>query len=114
MPTKLSSYAVEKSTFAVGCVFTDEVGIAVTPDSITWSLVDDDGNVINSLSDQSIAASATVTIVLSGDDLQLRNQSNESELRYLEVSAVIDTDLGNNLPVKDRAEFRVLSLQSIT
>jgi hypothetical protein len=114
MPTQLTSYAVEKSTFAVVCAFTDENSVAVVPDSVTWSLVDDAGTVINSLTDQSESPAATVTIVLSGDDLQLLDQDNASEQRYLEISAVIDTDLGSNLPLKDRAEFKVINLKSIS
>ena len=114
MPTSLTEYAVEKSTFAVQCDFTDEDGDAVTPDSVSWSLVDPDGNVINSLSDQSETPASSVTIVLSGDDLQLLNQYYDYETRYLEVSAVYDSDIGNNLPLKDRAEFRVINLASIS
>jgi len=114
MPSKLTSYAVEKSTFAVVCAFTDEDGSAVTPDSVTWSLVDDSGTVVNSLQDQAETPDTSVTIVLSGDDLQLLDQDNDYETRYLEVSAVVDTDLGDDLPLKDRAEFKVINLQSIT
>ena len=114
MPTQLTEYAVEQSTFAVQCVFTDENGDAVTPDSITWSLVDDSGAAINELTDQSETPGSTITIVLSGDDLQLLAQANDSEIRYLEISAVYDSDIGNNLPLKDRAEFKVINMQSIT
>jgi hypothetical protein len=114
MPTQLTSYAIELSTFAVVAAFTDENGDPVIPDSVAWSLVDSTGTVINSLADQSETPASTVTIVLSGDDLQLLDQSNASELRYLEISAVIDTDLGDNLPLKDRAEFKVINLQSIS
>lgn len=111
MPTILTSYAVEKCTFAVGCALADENGDAVTPDSITWSLVDDNGNVINSLEDQGVATpTASSTIVLSGDDLQLRDQNKDYEMRYLEVAAMIDSDLGDDLPVKERCEFKVINL----
>jgi len=115
MPTELTDYAVEKSTFAVQAVFTDEDGAAVTPDSITWTLVDPAGNIINSLEDQAVGTPAsTVTIVLSDDDLQLLDQDNAHEQRYLEISAIYDSSLGNDLPLKDRAEFKVLNLKSIT
>ena len=115
MTTQLTSYAIEKSTFAIGCAFADENGAAVTPDSINWSLVDDKGNPINNLTDQAVVSPApSITIVLSGEDLQLRNQANDYELRYLEVSAAIDSDLGDDLPVKDCCEFKVLNLKSIS
>ena len=114
MPTQLSKYAVEKSTFAVQCAFTDEDDDAVTPDSITWSLCATDGTIINSREDVSISPASTVTIVLSGDDLRIQSSGNVSEDRYLEVSAVYDSDLGNNLPLKDRAEFKVINLATIS
>jgi len=115
MPTQLTDYAVEKSTFAVQAAFTDEDDDAVVPDSITWSLCDPDGTIINSRQDVSVSSPAsTTTIVLSGDDLQLLDQDNDYETRYLEISAVYDSDIGQNLPLNDRAEFRVINLKSIT
>jgi hypothetical protein len=114
MPSQLTSYAVEKSTFAVACSFTDENDVPMVPDSVAWSLVDDSGTVINSLSDQVASPASTVTIVLSGDDLQLLDQTNASELRFLEISAVVTSDLGDDLPLKDSAEFKVINLQSIS
>jgi len=115
MPTQLTEYAVEKSTFAVQAAFLDDAGAAVTPDSITWTLCDPDGNIINSRSAVVIAVpAATVTIVLSDADLQLLSANNDWEIRYLEISAVYDSDIGSNLPLKDRAEFKVLNLKSIT
>ena len=115
MPTKLTSYAVEKSTFAIVSAFTDEDGDAVTPDSITWTLCDDSGTVINNLEDQAVSSpAASVTIVLSGDDLQVLDETNDFEIRHLEISAVFDSDLGDDLPLKDRAEFKVINLKSIT
>lgn len=114
MPSTLTTYAVEKSTFAVSVAFTDENGDAAVPSSVTWTLCDDSGTVINSLQDQSETPASSLTIVLSGDDLQLSDQSNDYELRYLEVSAVINSDLGADLPVKDRAEFKVINLQSVS
>jgi hypothetical protein len=113
MPTQLTEYAVEKSTFAIVAVFTDEDGDAVTPDLVTWSLSNSSGTIINSLEDVSETPASTVTIVLSGDDLQLLDSSNDYEERHCEISAVVDTDLGDNLPLKDSATFRVLNLKTI-
>ena len=109
----LTSYAIEKSTFVIRATFKDEDLQLGTPDSISWSLVDPDGNIINSLQDQSETPATVVDIVLSGDDLQIRDSDNEWETRYLEIYAVYDSDIGNNLPLRDRAEFKILNLKSI-
>lgn len=115
MPTKLTSYAVENSTFAIVAAFTDENDDALTPDSITWTLCDTTGAIVNSREDVAIGSPAvSVTIVLSGDDLAVIDNSNQSETRYLEISAVFDSDLGDDLPLKDRAEFKVINLKSVT
>lgn len=115
MATLLNKTAIEKSTFAVVASFTDEAGDPVTPDSITWTLCDPDGNPINNRQDVPVAAPAdTVTIVLSGADLQILDSSNDSEIRHLEISAVVDTSLGNDLPLKESAIFKVLNLKSIS
>lgn len=115
MPTQLTDYAVEQSTFAVVAAFTDEDGDAVVPSAITWTLCDDSGVIINSRQDVAVGVPASsIAIVLSGDDLQVLDESNDFEIRYLEISAVYDSDIGSDLPLKDRAEFKVINLQSIT
>lgn len=114
MPSTLDSYAVEQSTFAIVATFTDEADDALTPDSITWSLCNEAGKIINSLQDEAIVTPASaVTIVLSGNDLQILDENNNFEIRYLEISAVYDSDIGSDLPLKDSAQFKVLNLKSI-
>ena len=115
MPTKLTEYAVERSTFAVTAAFTDEDGDAVTPSAITWTLCNEQGAIINSLQDQVVSSpAASITIVLSGADLQILNEDNESETRHLEVSATYDSALGSDLPSNERAEFKVINLKALS
>lgn len=117
MPIQLDEYAVEKSTFAPVVAFTDENGVAVPSNNVsavTWSLCNDSGDIINNLQDQSETPASSVTIVLSGNDLQLEDQNNDYELRHLEVSAIVTTSLGSDLPVKESAKFKVLNLKTIS
>ena len=63
--------AIEQSTYVITASFTDETGAAVVPNSVTWTLVNGDGQVVNSRSAVSVTPASSVTIVLSGDDLDL-------------------------------------------
>ena len=114
MPLQLDDYAVEKITFAPVAAFTDENGDALVPSAVTWTLCDPAGTIINSLEDQSETPASSVTIVLSGDDLQILDSDNDSEIRHLEVSAIYTSDLGSDLPLKESGIFKVLNLKSIS
>jgi hypothetical protein len=78
---------------------------AVTPDSVTYTLTDTAGTVINSVLDTAISAAATVNIVLSGDDLNLTEGVGKK--RRLLVEYVYDSTYGNNLPGKEEIEFEI-------
>ena len=111
MPTNLSDRACESSTYIVTATFTDEDGDSVIPDSITWTLTDKKGNVINSREDVEVSSPATaVDIVLSGDDLAV---TSTGTLRILTVEAVYDSDAGLDLPLKDEARFHITDLKNI-
>ena len=110
--TVLSDKAVEKSTYVVTVAFADEDGNAVTPDSISWTLSDTDGNVVNSRSDVSITVpAASNDIVLSGDDLAIPRPSMLR--RRMTIEAVYDSDAGSDLPFKGEIEFEVTPLTNV-
>jgi len=111
MPVTLSTSAIEKSTFVITATFKDENGSAVTPTSITWTLTDGDGNVINNRDAVSITPNTSVDIVLSGDDLAL---TSGSALRILTTEAVYSSSAGTNLPLKDSVSFLVKNLVAVT
>lgn len=96
----------EGTTAAFDVSFTDEDDAAVTPNSITWSLYNDQGTVINSREDVSVTPDSTVTIVLYGDDLK-RTGSTDRGIRRLSIYAEYDSTLGNGLPITAEHEFRV-------
>lgn len=116
MPTTLTTTAVEESTFVIGASFTDDGGAAVVPDSgLTWSLykkVSGAVTVVNGRQNVAIASAATVTIVLSGDDLAIVD--GQSTTRYLTIEGTYDSDAGSNLPIKDELTFSIAKLVGVS
>jgi hypothetical protein len=110
MPAQLSTEAIEESTYPVTVSFTDEAGAAVIPTAATWTLSDKNGNVVNSREDVVISSlAASVTIVLSGDDLALSN----GRIRKLTIKATYNSSLGNGLPLKDEVTFLITNLVNV-
>ena len=109
MTTVLTTDAQENSTYVVVAAFTDEEGVAVVPTSVTWTLTKMDATVINSRSAVVIAAAASVSIVLSGADLD----PDDGLVRLLTVEAVYDSALGTGLPLKQEAVFHLEDLRAV-
>lgn len=116
--TILDDEAIEKSTFGIQVDFTDENGDAVTPnpDTVEWTLTDDDGNVINKKEQVAVASAPSVTVTLKGDDLALSTSEQESVSVYRRfvIEAEYDGDLGSNLPLKDECRFILRNLKYVT
>lgn len=111
MATKLTTKAVRNSTYVINIAPTDEDGDAVTPNSISYTLTDRVGNVINSIEDVAIAAPSTsMDVVLSGDDLdfQTSEAGAYSVTRYFTVTAEYNSDLENDLPLIATAVFSII------
>jgi len=107
--------AIEESTFAATVVFTDVDGDSVTPDSISWTLTNDAGTVINSREDVAIGSpAASVDITLQGDDLAMLTGEGRTAMRYLTVDEVYDSDLADNLPGKQYAQFELWRRDIVT
>jgi hypothetical protein len=97
--------AMEGSTYVAVISFKDEAGVAMVPTSATWTLLDEDDEVINSRSDVAISGIASsVNIVLSGADLPyIADQSRV----YLVVESVYTGAYGTALPLKDYFEIGI-------
>jgi len=106
MPTELTVRAVEGSTYVVTAAFTDEDENDVTPNELTWTLTDRYGNTINEREDEEITPDTSVDIVLTGDDLQVSDDEKVTVLTVT-VEGTYNSDLGNNLPIKDKCTFPV-------
>lgn len=110
--TTLTVMPAEEGTAKVTVTFTDETGASVAPSSVTWTLTDTSGNVINSRQAVSVTAGASVSFALSGDDLAITNNNNTR--RVLLIEAVYSSDLGSNLPLKAQATFTIAELVGVS
>jgi hypothetical protein len=108
--TVLTTKARDRSTYIVTAAFTDKAGASVIPDSITWTLTDAAGTIINSREAVAVAVpAASIDIVLSGADLDY----DDGRARVLLIEAVYDSDEGDNLPSKEECYFEVTDLLAV-
>lgn len=112
MTIKLCDNATEKSTYIVAVSFMDSDGVAVSPKLASWTLKDEDGNIINSRDAIDIPTpSSEESIVLTGDDLVLSDTSKP--YRYLLIEAQYDSvTYGNDLFLREEAKFKINDLKS--
>src|SRR3990172_4773823 len=109
MPITITDTANEKSTFALEMAITDENGDPLTPNTLTWTLTDLAGNVINERAGVEITTPAsTVTVVLSGDDLALPERA--APIRVVTLEGTYDGDLRSDLPLKEEVVFTIRNL----
>lgn len=101
------SSAVEESVYIIKVSFYDESGDELTPQTISWSLYNKDGRIINSRENVSIAVPAAENnIVLIAADLTINTVGDK--LRILKVSATYNSvTYGNNLPLKSACRFSI-------
>jgi hypothetical protein len=115
MPTKLTEKAVEGSTFGINAVFYDENSATMAPNSVFWTLTDQQGTIINSRTNIGITPQESVDIVLQGNDLAVpagKEWFDEIKL-FCTITGNYNSDLGSNLPLKDVIEFEMLTLTAI-
>jgi hypothetical protein len=107
MSTTLTTRAKEQSTYVVTVAFTHEGGGTVTPTAITWTLSDADERIINSRQDISVAPSTSISITLTGSDLQLASSEKVSGKRFLTIEATYNSSYGSGLYMKDDVAFYI-------
>jgi hypothetical protein len=112
----LEVHAGEKSTYIVTATFKDEDGTLVVPSLIAWTLTDEAGTVINSRSDVSVLAPASViSILLSGLDLALQVGETAGTVgRVVTVNAEYNSTLGSGLPLKGEVRFYIDNLLKVS
>lgn len=112
MPISITPDAIEGSTYPIVLTFRDETNALVAPSAITWSLLDEHGQVVNDRNNVIIASPAsTITIVLSGADLHIG--AAERARRRLLVEATYSGSLGADLPLRDEVVFTVAGLKGV-
>lgn len=109
---KLDEAALEQSSYVVSASFYDENGDAVTPDSVTWTLTDLEGAVINSREDVSITPASSVSIVLQGDDLQITG-TTLPEWREFAIEAVYTSATHGSMNLNEGVRFKVCPLVGV-
>lgn len=110
--------AKERGTIALVVSFADENGTPTAPTTMTWSLVDVNGTVINSRSDVTVTTpEASETIVLSGADLQITAAEQSAGYALVKRRFVVEitftSDLGSGLPAKEVAAFLIENLPKV-
>ena len=92
-------FAKEEASIFVTAVFKDKDGDVITPTSITWTLKDEEGNIINSREDEVVTPPASsVTILLKGDDLPC---VGSLERLIIYFNAEYTDDVTSNVPIKN-------------
>lgn len=109
MNTELTT-AIEKSTYIVASSFFDEAGDAVIPTSITWSLRDENGAIVNNRANITVTPGADINIVLSGNDLIYTNTQSK---RVLTIEALYTSTLGIGLPLKEEFDIPIRNLVGV-
>jgi len=112
MPVSLTTKVPEQSAIVMTAAFTDAAGDAVTPSSITWTLSQVDGTIVNGRENVAIAApAASNDVTLSGDDTAVIAEFEHR--RVWTVKAVYTSTEGADLPLNDEAEFWIDPLVKI-
>ena len=115
MITVLSTHANEGGTYVVNIATTDEDGEVKVPETLSWSLTDIDGSIINSRDEVNIASpTASEDVVLSGDDCAIQAGETELEVtRIFTVKGTYNSTLGNDLPLRGRCYFVLENYEAI-
>lgn len=109
MPTTITTQIPnEKATAVIVVAFTDEDGAAMTPETLTWTLTDLNGNIIHGRDAESITPNTSVDIILSGDDLAIPNHSLLK--RIITIEGTYNSSYGTGLPLKDQVIFTINDL----
>jgi hypothetical protein len=115
MPATATVKAKEQSTLVLTVYYWDENGTAVTPNAVTWTLMDESGTTINSRSAVSISSPSTSNdITLSGDDLAFQTGESGEAARYLRIDATYDSGSETDLPLKDHVLFYIMEVKGVS
>jgi len=115
MPLILTGRAIEKSSVGVKIVVVDENGDDLIPTAATWTLTDLEGTVINLKEDVAISPLASeMTVLLSGDDLALTDQTNKFEMRLFTFEGTYDPGDASAASIKESGEFPVYNLKVVS
>lgn len=111
--TRITVHAREENTYHISCQFSDENSVTCTAETLTWTLTDMDGNIINGRDGVAVSpASTTETITLTPTDTTIVSGQNNQRLFLVEWT--YDSDYGTGLTGKKQAIFIIDDLLHIT
>lgn len=87
--------------------FIDELKAPATMKTLTWTLVDLDGAVINDRLNVPLTPAATVSFAVYGDDLVLSGSTSRDRKRRITIKGTYDSTLGDDLPLTAECEFEI-------
>ena len=113
MAIRITKHAREENSYTVSMQFSDEDGTTCTCETLTWTLTDMDGNIINGRDGVSVTPSATTeTVTLTPSDTTIVSGQNNERLFLAEWT--YNSDYGTGLTGKEQAIFIVNELLHIT
>lgn len=98
MDAWLDDIAYEGSTAQATVTFKDQDASTFTPKTLTWTLYDGAGDVVNSRSAVSITPASTVSVVMSGADLAMNDETLDREVRTIKFEGTYDSGSYTDLP----------------
>lgn len=114
--TTLTTEAIEEGSYFITVSFYNEDDDAVTPNAATifWTLVDDNGSVINDRDYEAETSGTSITIELGEDDLAIQSWETVSIVqRHLIIQWEYDSDLGNDKLAKAVCTFPLRNLKRL-
>ena len=103
--------ADEQGSKTFKIIFRDEDNELTAPATMEWSLMAEDGTIINSRYKVSVESPASTTyITIYGDDLQILDDNNVYENRVLLISGTYNSTYGTGLPFNKEIRFPVRNL----
>jgi len=101
--TNLTVEATNEGTYVITCTYLDADKVAVTPNTLKWSLTDDAGTAINARTDVAIVTPGTSNFVVLGA-LDLDNSAGDA--RVFTIEGDYDSlTYGAGLPLREQARF---------
>ena len=90
----------EGSSKTFTATFTDEDDAELTPTSINWTWLDEDGAILNSRDQVSLTVASSVNITLGSADTALRGVG-DLKTRRLTIQAEYNSTYGSGLPLTE-------------
>lgn len=108
----LETQAPEEGAYSIALTFKDEAGTALIPTTLTWTLTDEAGTVINSRTAVSLTPAATTKVVMSGNDLTVTD--TKKRRRIVTLNGTYTSTYGTGLPLTEEIRFTIRDMKKVT